>query len=257
MISLSEDHMRLKHSFVLSSISHACGRICGTNAAALPLAAGGIGAGLLAGLLAGQVSAQQPPPQSPEMTFFVTSKGTGRGGDLGGLEGADAHCQALGTAAGAGSRNWRAYLSTQPTASAEAINARDRIGPGPWQNFAGVVVATDLEHLHSNENGLGDLTSLTERGTRIPTMGFSPNYHDILTGSDADGRALPSGEDRTCANWTSSGAGHAIVGHLNKSGLHDNESSRSWVSSHPTRGCGLPDLLITAGAGLFYCFAER
>ena len=249
--------MRLKHSFVLSSFSHLRARVFGATAAAIVPAAGWAFSGLLACLVAGQASAQQPPPQSPEMTFFVTSKGTGRGGDLGGLAGADAHCQALGTAAGAGARTWRAYLSTQPTTSAEAVNARDRIGTGPWQNFTGVVVATDLEHLHSNENALGDLTSLTERGTRIPTMGFTPNYHDILTGSQPDGRAFPAGEDMTCGNWTSSGEGHAIVGHLNKSGLRDSESSRSWVSSHETRGCGLPELLITAGAGLFYCFAAE
>jgi hypothetical protein len=201
--------------------------------------------------------AQTAPPQSPEMSFFVTSVGLGQGGNLGGLAGADAHCQQLGTAAGAGHRRWRAYLSTQATATAPAVHARERIGSGPWQNFQGTVIAVDIEQLHADNNALGDLHTLTERGSRIPTRGFSPNYHDILTGSQADGRAFAGPPDRTCSNWTSSSTGHAMVGHLDKLGLRDDAASRSWNAAHPSRGCGVQDLHVTAGNGLFYCFAQN
>jgi hypothetical protein len=143
--------------------------------------------------------AQQPPPQSPNMTFFITSSGPGKGADLGGLEGADRQCQTLAQAAGAGNKTWRAYLSTQATGGAGAVNARDRIGRGPWQNFKGEVVAQNVDDLHSDNNKLGMQVSLTERGTVVAGVGYTPNAHDVLTGSQMDGRAFPPGEDRTCA----------------------------------------------------------
>ncbi|MET0538113.1 MAG: lectin [Xanthobacteraceae bacterium] len=205
------------------------------------------------------VQAQQPPPQSPDMTFFVTSNGPGKGGDLGGLEGADRHCQTLAQGAGAGGKTWRAYLSAQASGGAQAINARDRIGNGPWKNFKGEVVAQNVDELHGDTNKLGLQTSLTERGTMIPGVGYSPNRHDVLTGSQADGRAFPAGEDRTCRNWTSSSQGAAMVGHIDRKGLGDDAASRSWNSSHPSRGsdggCSQADLRSTGGDGLIYCFA--
>ena len=203
--------------------------------------------------------AQQPPPQSPTMTFFVTSNGPGKGADLGGLEGADRHCQTLAQAAGAGGKTWRAYLSTQAEGSKPAVNARDRIGHGPWQNFKSEVVAQNVDDLHSDNNKLGTQTSLTERGTMIPGAGYTPNRHDVLTGSQMDGRAFPAGEDRTCRNWTSGTQGIAMVGHIDRKGLRDDAASRSWNSSHPSRGpdggCSQADLKSTGGDGLLYCFA--
>jgi len=160
--------------------------------------------------------AQQPPPQSPNMTFFVTSNGPGKGADLGGLEGADRQCQTLAQGAGAGNKTWRAYLSTQATGGAEAVNARDRIGRGPWQNFKGEVVAQNVDDLHGDSNKLGMQVSLTERGTMVAGVGYTPNYHDVLTGSQMDGRAFPPAEDRTCRNWTSSTQGAAMVGHVDR-----------------------------------------
>jgi hypothetical protein len=183
-----------------------------------------------------QANAQQPPPQSPNMTFFVTSVGPGKGADLGGLEGADRHCQTLAQGAGAGGKTWRAYLSTQADGGAQAINARARIGNGPWQNFKGEVIAQNADDLHGDNNKLGMQVSLTERGTMIPGVGYSPNRHDVLTGSQMDGRAFPPGEDRTCRNWTSSTQGAAMVGHIDRKGLRDDAASRSWNSSHPSRG---------------------
>jgi hypothetical protein len=214
---------------------------------------------LAAGLSA---QAQQPPPQSPNMTFFVTSNGPGKGADLGGLEGADRHCQTLAQAAGAGNKTWRAYLSTQAAAGgAQAVNARDRIGRGPWQNFKTEVVAQNVDDLHSDNNKLGMQTSLTERGTIIPGVGYAPNRHDVLTGSQMDGRAFPAGEDRTCRNWSSSTQGAAMVGHVDRKGLRDDAASRPWNSSHPSRGpdggCSQADLRSTGGDGLFYCFAAQ
>jgi hypothetical protein len=204
--------------------------------------------------------AQQPPPQSPNMTFFLTSAGPGKGADLGGLEGADRHCQTLAQAAGAGSKTWRAYLSTQAAAGGQSVNARDRIGAGPWQNFKNEVVAQNADDLHSDNNKLGMQASLTERGTIIPGVGYSPNRHDVLTGSQMDGRAFPAGEDRTCRNWTSGTQGAAMVGHSDRRGLRDDAASRSWNSSHPSRGpdggCSQADLRSTGGDGLFYCFAQ-
>src|SRR5262245_11947900 len=212
------------------------------------------------GLSAG-AQAQQPPPQSPNMTFFVTSAGPGKGADLGGLEGADARCQQLGQAAGAGGKTWRAYLSTQAAGGAQAVNARDRIGKGPWQNFKNEVVAQSVDDLHSDNNKLGAQSSLTERGTIVAGVGFTPNYHDVLTGSQPDGQAFAAGEDRTCGNWTKSTQGAAMVGHIDRRGLRDDAASKSWNSSHPSRGpdggCSQKDLNSTGGNGLFYCFASN
>ncbi len=206
--------------------------------------------------------AQQPQqPQSPDMTFFVTSAGSGKGADLGGLEGADQRCQSLAQAAGAGGKTWRAYLSTQAAGGATAVNARDRIGRGPWQNFKGEVVAKSDDDLHSDNNKVSLETALTERGTMVAGRGYTPNYHDILTGSTPDGRAFPPNEDRTCRNWTSSTAGVAMVGHHDRKGLGDDAAAKSWNSSHTSRGpdggCSQNDLRSTGGNGLFYCFAAN
>jgi hypothetical protein len=211
--------------------------------------------------------AQQPPaappplPQAPEMTFFVTGAGPGKGADLGGIEGADQHCQTLAQRHGAGGKTWRAYLSTQPADGKPTVNARDRVGKGPWQNFKGTVVAANLDDLHSDTNKLGFDNSLSERGQIIPGVGFAPNRHDVLTGSTPEGRAFPAGDDRTCRNWTSSTQGAAMVGHIDKKGLRDDVPSRSWNSSHPSRGpeggCSQSDLRGTGGDGLFYCFAAN
>jgi hypothetical protein len=212
-------------------------------------------------LAAASAIAQQPPPQSPNMTFFVTTAGLGKGADLGGLEGADRQCQTLAQNAGAGGKTWRAYLSTQAVDGATAVNARDRIGRGPWQNFKGEIVAKDVDDLHSDNNKLGIQTSLTERGTIVAHRGYTPNYHDVLTGSQPDGRAFPPSEDKTCRNWTSSTQGVAIVGHIDRQGLRDDAASKSWNSSHPSRGpdggCSQNDLRSTGGNGLFYCFAAN
>jgi hypothetical protein len=205
--------------------------------------------------------AQQPPPQSPDMTFFVTSAGSGKGADLGGLEGADQRCQSLAQAAGAGGKTWRAYLSTQAVDGATAVNARDRIGRGPWQNFKKEVVAKSVDDLHSDNNKVNMETALTERGTIVAGRGYTPNYHDVLTGSTPDGRAFPPNEDRTCRNWTSSTAGVAMVGHHDRKGGGDDAAAKSWNSSHPSRGpdggCSQNDLRSTGGNGLFYCFAAN
>ncbi|HEX7000033.1 MAG TPA: lectin [Gammaproteobacteria bacterium] len=182
------------------------------------------------------------PPTGP-MSFFVTSAGSGKGGDLGGLEGADAICQRLAEAAGHGDRTWRAYLSTQ---GPNAVNARDRIGPGPWFNAQGTRIAANVDELHSAAHRLSAFTALDERGRRIPGSGYFPNRHDILTGSQPDGTAYPAGEDMTCNNWTSSDEGKARVGH------HD---FAAWNSTHDTRGCSQEALVSTGGDGLFYCFA--
>ena len=208
-------------------------------------------AALLSLTLAAPAQAQQGP-----MSFFVTSAGPGRGGDLGGLAGADAHCQALAQAAGAtagsGGRTWRAYLSTQ---GAGAANARDRSGRGPWRNARGDVVAQDVATLHG-ANNLTRQTALDERGALVKGRGDTPNTHDILTGSQADGTAFAEAEDRTCRNWTSGTDGAAMLGHHDREGLRDDDASRSWNASHPSRGgCGMEALRATGGAGLFYCFA--
>jgi hypothetical protein len=191
--------------------------------------------------------------QQSEMSFFVTSVGSGKGADLGGLAGADKHCQALAEAAGAGNKTWRAYLSTQGD---NAVNARDRIGGGPWRNAKGVPIASDVDELHSHNN-LDKQTALTEKGEVVNGRGDQPNMHDMLTGSRPDGRAFPPGEDRTCSNWTSSGEGSAMLGHHDRMGLRDDAPSKSWNSSHPSRGCSQEALKSTGGNGLFYCFAAQ
>jgi hypothetical protein len=197
--------------------------------------------------------------QQANMTFFVTSVGVGKGADLGGLAGADRHCQELAASVGAGGNTWRAYLSTQ---SPGAVNARDRIGKGPWMNAKGVIVAKDVAELHG-ANNLNKQTALTEKGDGVNGVGDSPNRHDVLTGSQADGTAFPGADDRTCKNWTSSTQGAAMLGHLDRRGLNAdapaNDPSRTWNSAHPSRGpdggCSQADLRSTGGDGLFYCFA--
>ena len=208
------------------------------------------------GMTAG-AQAQQPPPQSPNMTYFVTSIGPGKGGDLGGLAGADAHCQQLAKNAGAGAKTWRAYLSTHAFAGATPTHARDRIGKGPWQNFKSVVVAQSVDDLHSDATKVGKETSLTERGTIVAGSGMTPNWHDILTGSQADGRAFPANLNLTCNNWTSSTFGSGMVGHIDRTGGQNHIFQRSWNSSHMSRSCAPDDLRATGGNGLFYCFAAQ
>jgi hypothetical protein len=189
---------------------------------------------------------------SPNISFFITSAGSGSGANLGGLSGADAICQKLATAVGAGGRTWRAYLSTTASANQAAVNARDRIGKGPWQNAKGVVIAQSVDDLHSDKNRLGKENSLTEKGGMVNGRGDSPNTHDILTGSGPDGRALPG--DLTCNNWTSAAAGSAQLGHHDKQGGGQNPTS--WNSAHASSGCSQANLVSTGGAGLFYCFAQ-
>jgi TPR repeat protein/dienelactone hydrolase len=188
------------------------------------------------------------------LTFFVTSIGLGKGGDLGGLAGADAHCQSLATSVGAGSKAWRAYLSTYDNGGGGAINARDRIGRGPWQNAKGEIIAQNVDDLHSANNRLGLQTALTERGAIVNGVGMAPNnQHDVLTGSSTDGRASA---DMTCDNWTSSSSGRAMVGHTDRAPKTP-ENSTSWNSAHPSRSCSQQDLIATGGNGLFYCFAAQ
>ena len=188
---------------------------------------------------------------TPAMSFFISSVGSGKGGDFGGLAGADRHCQSLAEAAGSTYKTWRAYLSTT---GSPAVNARDRIGKGPWYNAEGRLMARDVEELHGT-NGLSRTTSLTEKKTKVNGRAESPNQHDILTGSEPDGRASAKGGDTTCSNWTSSDKGSAIVGHHDKWGLQDSGPAISWNSSHGTKGCSQPALVSTGGAGLIYCFA--
>jgi hypothetical protein len=212
-------------------------------------------------LLALGSSAAVVEAQQANMSFFITSVGSGKGGDLGGIEGADRHCQQLAQAAGAGNKTWRAYLSTQAAGGAQSVNARDRIGGGPWQNAKGEVIAQNVDDLHSANNKISKQTALDEKGQMVNGRGDTPNRHDILTGSQPDGRAIAAGEDRTCGNWSKSGAGAAMVGHHDRQGLRDDEPSKSWNSSHPSRGpdggCSQADLRSTGGDGLFYCFATN
>jgi hypothetical protein len=195
--------------------------------------------------------------QQNNMSFFITSVGSGKGADLGGLEGADRHCQQLAQAAGAGGKTWHAYLSTQGQG---AVNARDRIGRGPWVNAKGQTIAKDVNELHGTNN-INKETALTEKGEPVPDRTQRPNMHDILTGSQADGTAFAAGEDRTCGNWTKSGQGAAMVGHHDRAGLDDSAPAKSWNSSHPSRGpgggCSQDDLKSTGGNGYFYCFATN
>jgi len=211
-----------------------------------------MGVPLIAGLALFVFAAQA---QQANLTFFVTSVGTGKGADLGGLAGADQHCQQLATSVGAGAKTWHAYLSTQGNG---AVNARDRIGKGPWVNAKGVTIAKDIADLHG-ANNMTKQTVLTEKGGINNGRGDTPNRHDILTGSQPDGTAFAGGEDRTCKNYTSSTQGAVMLGHADRQGLGDDDASKSWNSSHPSRGpdggCSQADLRSTGGDGLFYCFA--
>jgi hypothetical protein len=202
---------------------------------------------------------QQSVPQSLQMggpksvtTFFVTSRGPARGGDLGGLAGADAHCQALAKAEGSGDHTWRAYLSTSAAPGQPAVHARDRIGKGPWYNAEGLIVAANVQELHGGDKINKDV-AVTERLDQVPGVADTPNKHDILTGSGPEGTAFDLAADLTCGNWSSSSKGRAQVGHHDRRGR--GEGAASWNSAHASRGCGQKDLESTGGAGLFYCFA--
>ena len=207
------------------------------------------------------VEAQQPPPapaQQQPMSFFVTSVGLGNGANLGGLAGADRHCQALATAAGAGAKTWHAYLSTSASGGQAAVNARDRIGSGPWYSAKGGRIAQNVGDLHGDAieqarlgNNINKTTAISEKGEPIKGVGDTPNQHDILTGSQPDGRAYTAGADHTCGNWTSGAAGTAQLGHHDRTG----GGNTSWNSTHPSRGCSQENLVATGGAGLLYCFA--
>lgn len=191
--------------------------------------------------------------QDSKFSFFIVSAGSGNGADLGGLEGADQRCQSLAAAVGAGGKTWRAYLSTQTDDGKAAINARDRIGSGPWYNAKGVMVAKDVADLHSENTQLGKENSLTEKGEMVNGRGDSPNQHDILTGSNLDGTAFDDGKNHTCSNWTNGGEGAAQVGHHDRTGGGSNPNS--WNSAHGTRGCSQEALVGTGGNGYYYCFA--
>lgn len=191
--------------------------------------------------------------QTPQMGFFITSEGPGSGAALGGLEGADQHCQTLAARVGAGGRTWRAYLSTTATEGQPAVNARDRIGTGPWHNARGVLIARNVEQLHDTTANLSKEASLNERGEMVNGRGDSPNMHDIITGSQMDGTAFSGSDETTCSNWTSSGEGSAQVGHHDRTGGGQNPTS--WNSAHASRGCSQQNLQGTGGNGLFYCFA--
>lgn len=191
----------------------------------------------------------QPAPQAPNMSFFVTSAGSGKGGDLGGIEGADRHCQQLAASVGAGGKTWHAYLSTS---GANAVNARDRIGKGPWQNSKGEVIANNVDELHSDATKISASTALTERGTTVAGVGWTPNQHDMLTGSTDEGKAWPANLNLTCNNWTSSTFGSAMLGHHDRNG----GANKSWNAAHMSRSCSPPDLVATGGNGLYYCFAQ-
>ena len=198
---------------------------------------------MMSGLVVDTVSTQDTG-----MSFFFTSVGPGDGANLGGLDGADRHCQSLADAVGAGDRTWRAYLSTT------AVNARDRIGQGPWFNAAGVQVASSVDDLHGASNDMTKQTALNEKGEEVNGRGDTPNRHDVLTGSQADGTAYPAGEDTTCQQWTANGEGSARVGHHDRQGGGDDGTS--WNSAHASSGCSQDNLIATGGDGLFYCFAQ-
>jgi hypothetical protein len=211
--------------------------------------------GALALVMAPPAAVAQQASAQPKMGFFVTSVGLGRGANLGGLQGADAHCQKLASAAGAGDRKWQAYLSQIGSGGQPNYNARDRIGAGPWYNAKGVLIAQNVDALHSDKNNLNKTTALTERGEVVNGRGDTPNRHDILTGADAKGMIIPGNYiNTTCGNWVRwFGEGAAMVGHHDREG--GGENGTSWNAAHPTKGCGQADLEATGGAGLFYCFA--
>ena len=214
-------------------------------------------------MLGGSAIAQQQPapagappapqPQGP-MSFFVTSVGKGDGANLGGLAGADAHCKALATAAGRGNVEGHAYLSVAAANGQPQVNARDRIGRGPWYNAKGVPIAWNIDDLHQDRNNIRKPTALNEKGEEVNGVGNTPNTHDMLTGSDSAGRLVPGNpQNTTCNNWTSNGAGGTMLGHHDRLG----GPNASWNSVHPSRSCSQPDLVATGGAGLFYCFATQ
>jgi hypothetical protein len=220
-----------------------------------------VGAGIVLAVAAQQAPAPAPAaaaaPPAP-MTFFITSEGSGKGGDLGGLAGADAHCQKLATAVGAGARTWRAYLSTAGRNGGKVVNARDRIGPGPWHNAKGEQIAKDVADLHGDverdRNNIHKGSALNEKGEAVTGRGETPNRHDMLTGSSSVGRAIAGTEDNSCSDWTSSSTtGGAMVGHHDRNG----GGNTSWNAVHRSRGCALDQLKATGGDGLFYCFAEK
>jgi hypothetical protein len=204
-----------------------------------------------------QDKAKTVKKQGGDMTFFVTSAGKGNGADLGGLDGADAHCNSLAAAAGSKHTDWKAYLSTTMPGGEAGVNARDRIGKGPWRNAKGVVVAKNVADLHSSHNKISKQTALTEKGELVKGRGDTPNEHDILTGSDPAGMFSTAGGDTTCGNWSKSGDGSAIVGHADLQGLKDTRHMKSWNSSHGSRGCSQDQLKASGGAGLLYCFAAN
>jgi hypothetical protein len=214
-------------------------------------------AALLLALLGMRLGTAQD--QKAPMSFFVTSQGSGSGASLGGLDGADTHCRKLATAAGASSGNWRAYLSISAADGKAAVNARDRIGKGPWYNAKGIKIADNVANLHSDSNNLNKETALDEKGNRVNARGDKPNKHDILTGSRPDGTAYPANDNLTCQNWTVGNAGNlagaAQVGHHDREGLSPGVSS--WNSAHASRGCGQEDLKASGGDGLFYCFLAQ
>ena len=219
-------------------------------------------AGVLALCIAGATACSNMPAGPQAMTFFVTSHGVGNGGDLGGLAGADQHCQSLATAAGAGDHVWHAYLSTQASKldAPDFVNARDRIGTGPWQNAKGVVIAHNVEELHSAKNNVNKQTSLDENGQLVNGRGDTPNTHDMLTGSRPDGTAFPGApfSDMTCGNWTKSTVeGSAMTGHHDAMGPNGSPWATSWNSTHPTLGCSIEKIRPTGGNALFYCFAAK
>jgi hypothetical protein len=209
--------------------------------------------------LAQQPPAGQPAPPQP-MSFFVTSVGLGKGADLGGIAGADRHCQTLAAAAGGGSKTWRAYLSAAAAGGQPAVNARDRIGSGPWYNAKGARIAQNVADLHGDTleqarrgNNLTKVTALNEKGETINGVGDTPNRHDMITGSQLDGTAFTDSADHTCSNYTNGGAGTVQLGHHDRTG----GGNTSWNSTHASRGCSQENLVSTGGAGLFYCFATN
>jgi hypothetical protein len=208
-----------------------------------------LAAALVLACQTGSVLAQNKTP----MSFFITSVGSGDGANLGGLAGADAHCQKLAAAVGAGNRTWRAYLSG--TENGKTVNAKDRIGAGPWMNAKGVQIAANVAELHSEAAKTGKEGSLTEKGEMVPGRGDKPNQHDILTGSQLDGTAFTDGQDHTCNNWASNSTGSAQVGHHDRQGGGANPTS--WNSAHASKGCSQQNLIATGGAGYFYCFAAK
>jgi hypothetical protein len=211
-----------------------------------------------AALMALSLGSSAQAQTAADMSFFITSAGSGKGGDLGGIAGADAICQRLAAAAGAGGKTWHAYLSSavNPVNPGATVNARDRIGAGPWKNSKGVVIATSVDDLHSDNVKINKDTGLTEKGEPVKGVGDQPNQHDVLTGSDMQGKAFPANLNLTCNNWTSDNFGKAMLGHFDRRGNADTVFQRNPIASHMSRGCSQPDLVATGGAGLLYCFAQ-